>query len=374
MNANIVKISKPIIFCCFVAVVVIVIYSFNDCKMPYMQYEVEQNTDSSPDNSHPEPSPTPLPTKRPKPMSALEASSLSRIEQFLRSLDPYSLEYEVRDDSIADMTFVKKKLPDVGRPLLKPHFYQNSGGHMGWINGAEQHVQQLFQKVAYGVEDCLVFDIGANDGQYTVLSAVSGCYVVAFEPQPTCYDPIALSVRMNGVDERVRIINRAAHHKNLTVDISFPDTCHGQFKLQKRGVEVVRPTSTIIIDDIVPENIQITLLKLDTEGHEPEALKGALKLFKNHQIENAVVEIFPFYWTNEGKQIGYGVFEDIFKSGYAIQCLGRYDYNLDSTTAIGPMPLFTIQNYTEFTYFLGNETVYGNGKVCVDWHFFPVSE
>jgi FkbM family methyltransferase len=91
----------------------------------------------------------------------------------------------------------------------------------------------MFAKYTFGILDCLVLDIGANDGQFTALAAVSGCRVVTFEPQRDCLRSIFLGTYVNGAKENLQVImiNKAVHHVQTTVNIDIPSGCRGNFRV-----------------------------------------------------------------------------------------------------------------------------------------------
>lgn len=54
---------------------------------------------------------------------------------------------------------------------------------------------------------------------------------------------------------------------------------------------------TISLDTFVPSTTFIDILKIDVEGHDPEVLMGARRLFKENRIGTAIVEINDKFWT-----------------------------------------------------------------------------
>jgi glycosyl transferase family 25 len=56
-----------------------------------------------------------------------------------------------------------------------------------------------------------VFDIGANTGIYTLLAAKSGVpsHIFAFEPAPSTYHQLCANIFLNGLSERVNLLNKA---------------------------------------------------------------------------------------------------------------------------------------------------------------------
>jgi FkbM family methyltransferase len=143
----------------------------------------------------------------------------------------------------------------------------------------------------------LVFDIGANRGEYAlaVLEIREDARVIAFEPNPELVETLA---RVSG--PRLRVVNAAcasrADEGVLYTDADFagsgfatmePDT------LTLRPVAVIKQhkVKTLRLDDFVREEgvAGVDLLKIDAEGHELEILRGA-----KHALERGAIGCVQF--------------------------------------------------------------------------------
>lgn len=82
----------------------------------------------------------------------------------------------------------------------------------------------------------------------------------------------------------------------------------GQSKIQSDGTVPIRLNR---LDNFVKEDV--LLLKIDTEGHEMNVLKGATGLFENFRVENILTEMKPqdadakVEWLNGMREKGYKV-------------------------------------------------------------------
>ncbi len=75
----------------------------------------------------------------------------------------------------------------------------------------------------------------------------------------------------------------------------------------------------------IPQPLQISLLKSDTEGYEPVVFETALRILPS--IANILVEVFPALWEKNGipRARGDAVFECLFAAGMEAVSLPRRD-------------------------------------------------
>jgi FkbM family methyltransferase len=147
-------------------------------------------------------------------------------------------------------------------------------------------------------------DIGANIGYMTSVMAVrvgGGGTVIAFEPHPEVFSDLAYNVsRWAGGRLAASIILHeaaASDHSaigQLATTQAFP---------QNRGTAAVVDGNPGVtegnifhsialkrLDDVISPDCAIGLLKLDVEGHEIQALKGAESLLSAHRVRDIVFE------------------------------------------------------------------------------------
>lgn len=138
-----------------------------------------------------------------------------------------------------------------------------------------------------------------NDGFYTNLGAYLGCRVYAFELQPACINAAITTIRLNNLQSKIRIFNYAVSDSEdvLSIPLAKNSTiCRGRFSFTRSDLTDLLPISdvrdrgyvtnvtAVRLDKVVPSTFQIDLLKIDTEGHDPQVLLGAEELFRNKQI------------------------------------------------------------------------------------------
>lgn len=128
----------------------------------------------------------------------------------------------------------------------------------------------------------IALDIGANCGNHTVFFGMftNATSVWAFEPQPDCVDCIADNVDVNGTEGKTIIIADAVGD-SIGEGSIFERGRSGIAQVSKQGSEF----------DIVPldahmANIPtVSLVKIDVEGMEAEALKGMTQLLNRDRPE-----------------------------------------------------------------------------------------
>jgi FkbM family methyltransferase len=140
-------------------------------------------------------------------------------------------------------------------------------------------------------------DVGANKGIFSLLAAkrvLPQGRVISYEPHPRNADDIDCTIELN----------QHVHWTNRRVAVSSSE---GQIKLFTPGWEegmsgwgsIHRPSSSFIVVDKVALSSDLTalgiehvdVLKIDIEGHEVEALKGAEAMFSEQRVDKVLVEV-----------------------------------------------------------------------------------
>lgn len=144
------------------------------------------------------------------------------------------------------------------------------------------------------LENPIVFDVGANEGAYTLAVAEANprATVYAFEPHPTTYG--RLLSRISDLQGVVAVNSACGSAKGslLLFDYAGSEgTSHAsvyeQVMEMHGAAQTGRHTVSIISLDCFAEQNgvgRIDLLKIDTEGHELEVLKGAAGLLRAKRI------------------------------------------------------------------------------------------
>lgn len=136
---------------------------------------------------------------------------------------------------------------------------------------------ELERAAAWLTPSDVCFDLGANVGLYTLLFARRGRRVVAFEPLPTNLAFLARAVELNAC-ANVTIVPWAVAESSGRARFSSG----GNRALGHLSPDGDQPVATTSLDDFVATyGIEPTLLKLDIEGGEAAALRGATKVLRD---------------------------------------------------------------------------------------------
>lgn len=149
-----------------------------------------------------------VPQRLPTPNGPANVATSS----FLHSLDHF---YQINPKTLKfyqSFTFHKYQLP-----APQQYAVWLPDVHFEWVLKYENHVVPVFEEHVFAKPDCLVLDVGANDGVYTQMSAGAGCSVVAFEMQDGCLEFIAAASLMNDVKDQVRIVPRPAYFEETSI-------------------------------------------------------------------------------------------------------------------------------------------------------------
>ena len=135
-------------------------------------------------------------------------------------------------------------------------------------------------------------DVGSNVGAYTVLaSAVAGANSVAIEPIPSTFQHLKKNVYVNQVEHLVTLHNVGVGAAPSTMTFTSHADTVNHIVLEGMGdygatVEVPVKMLDTICSDKVP-----LLIKMDVEGFELEAMKGATALLRNEGLQAMIVEL-----------------------------------------------------------------------------------
>lgn len=117
----------------------------------------------------------------------------------------------------------------------------------------------------------LVFDVGANVGEYALTFQQLGCRVVAVEPNPQ------LASRIPGIVEQAAVSARPGEavlligkrDREATIDPGYTTLLRG------RGEELAEvPVPVTTLDALADKHGRPAFVKIDVEGHELRVLEG----------------------------------------------------------------------------------------------------
>lgn len=133
----------------------------------------------------------------------------------------------------------------------------------------------------------VVIDVGANCGSLVLAfaSKLGGKgKIFALEPQPIPYQCLIANIALNSLCHMVIPLNVAAGKEAGEIDVPNQDPFCDNFggcSLVDKFTGPVIPTPLITVDSMqVP---RCNLLKIDIEGMEPDALRGAYQTISKHR-------------------------------------------------------------------------------------------
>jgi FkbM family methyltransferase len=153
-------------------------------------------------------------------------------------------------------------------------------------------------------KNSLIIDVGANIGSICIPAITRNIFskAIAIEPNPFNFFLLSLNLKLNKVENKIHLINKAAgnfSNKLLTMELSktnFGDhrikSCNknGIYNEKKRDFIKVHSDT---LDSILHEKIESeTLIWIDTQGFEGFVLEGSKKLI-NKGIP-MVIEFWPY--------------------------------------------------------------------------------
>ena len=140
-------------------------------------------------------------------------------------------------------------------------------------------------------------DVGANLGVLVLAAAKRispGGRIFAFEPSPQVCERLEENLELNDVTG-VTLIRKACSHERSTATLyNFEDKSHDTASIGRREDDSVADSvtiETIPIDDVVAERPR--LVKIDVEGAEWLALRGAERTLFDGEPPHLIVELNP---------------------------------------------------------------------------------
>ncbi|MDP9002729.1 MAG: FkbM family methyltransferase [Myxococcota bacterium] len=122
-------------------------------------------------------------------------------------------------------------------------------------------------------------DVGAHVGLFTLLIAPLFRSGFCFEPAPDTFRLLKRNLALNGLtafEPRQEAVSSEGGARTLAAEGAYS----GGARLTQSGESVSATVRTLAVkavrlDDVVPHDRELTFLKVDVEGHEPDVLAGA---------------------------------------------------------------------------------------------------
>ena len=156
-------------------------------------------------------------------------------------------------------------------------------------------------------EGGVVLDVGANIGMYSMMFArwvgATG-HVYSFEPAPESLRALRDHVLLNELADRIDVIGQAVSDEIGEASFyahsaSGENSLNPHFAQRVAGASSVRVPVTTIDEFCGTRGIRPSLLKIDIEGFEFSAVRGARETLKKYR-PTVIVELHPHIWPEIG--------------------------------------------------------------------------
>lgn len=157
--------------------------------------------------------------------------------------------------------------------------------------------------------DTVFVDVGANIGYFTILAAASirnggKGRVIAIEPNPDCLPLLQRNLIINWSICPVDVRTVAAGAEPGEVWLAYPPERTANAHVSTPGQDVDGERRTLVriepLDDIVPADLAVDILKIDVEGHEISVFRGAERVISRSPNIKIVMEWSPVQMREAG--------------------------------------------------------------------------
>lgn len=176
-------------------------------------------------------------------------------------------------------------------------------------------------------------DVGANIGLTLIpIARLGGIKCIGVEPEPGNFRFLRVNCLLNGVEDRVQLLNFAALSKNGKVEMVLSHSNFGDHRI--RGVSRgsagepvdsgrrIVPVSAAPLDELIDKSSisHPFVCKVDTQGAEVEVLRGSTGLLDH--VDMLVLEYWPFGLTRLGNNSKDLI--DLLR-GFSFGAIGAFD-------------------------------------------------
>ncbi len=192
--------------------------------------------------------------------------------------------------------------------------------------GREPCFMECIYKEAFGI----AYDVGANLG-YTMLPMADRCgFVYAFEPDPRSLMLLKKNVKLNKL-ENVHVMQLAmVEHPIKTVNM-FLDAKPNLTRVMQ--LDAPPKGSGCFVEGVSIDSFQVgnnhypNFIKMDIEGGEVNALKGAMKTLEKAEHLKILIEVHPDQYSkyNDFAEVLREIFKIGYQLKYVINAKGKID-------------------------------------------------
>lgn len=216
-----------------------------------------------------------------------------------------------------------------GRFLANPNDFYIGGSLIAYGEYAEAEWQTLNQLLRLGKD---AIEVGANIGAHSVAMArtLAGFRrrLLAIEPQPVIFQNLCANLALNGL-LNVLAENAAISNTDSNLYFAVPDyrregsnfgaVTMRQVERAAEGATVgaesladipTQQVRTARLDDLVPDDFEVGLIKIDVEGFELQVLESAVQTIARHRP--------VLYVENDRPEKSQALIEWLWDAGYQL--------------------------------------------------------
>lgn len=183
--------------------------------------------------------------------------------------------------------------------------------------------------LAHCSETMLLFDLGAHFGIFSLAAAYCGGRAVAVDPSPIATRMLKRQANINGLTERIRIIQAAVSDSRSRVNMLTSGVfSNGYFRsVQGRPENDLTTTSATTLDQMSAEVGRPTHIKIDVEGQEAAVLCGGRKTLERYSPV-LFLELHNELIRQDGGDPN-SALNELARSGYSVRGLNGRAMNRD---------------------------------------------
>ena len=144
-------------------------------------------------------------------------------------------------------------------------------------------LKELLKKIGIDTKSSTAIDIGANIGNHAIEFSKYFSNVICFEPNPRTFDILAANAKQV---TNIQVNNWGCSSSNQKIELQEDfDNIGASSAVMK--ISSARPVDIFVkpLDELIESFRAVSLIKIDVEGMESEALKGAeLTISKFHPV------------------------------------------------------------------------------------------
>jgi FkbM family methyltransferase len=139
----------------------------------------------------------------------------------------------------------------------------------------------------------VVIDVGAHMGFFALKIVKSVKKIIAVEPDPANFKFLSSNVQNNKFDNKIIFHNIALGGKDGTVFLDRTGYGYGRSKPTENKTDLLSKMRTL--DDLINQEklVEISLIKIDTEGFELNVLQGSTRSLRNYK-PNLIIAAYHF--------------------------------------------------------------------------------